>query len=59
MHSSWKPYHSLPHFRNKTLFGWLNFSPSFDKDADDEVATEQLIAEVDVAFIPHDNLEIS
>ena len=41
---------------------FLGFSPSFDKNPDDEVATEQLTALVDavnVTFIPNDNLEIS
>ena len=51
--SSWK---------QKSL--WLiGLSPSFDKDSDDEVATEQLTsvvnAQVDVTFISHDDPEIS
>ena len=40
------------HFVNNNLFG---FSPSFGKDSNHEVATEQLTAVVDVTFIPHNN----
>ena len=40
----------------------MGFSPSFGKDSDDEVATEQLTAvvdaRVDVTFMPHDVVEI-
>ena len=42
--------------KQKSLFC---FSPSFGKDSDDEEATEQLTGEVDVTFMPHDDLEIS
>ena len=45
--------------RNQKLFGWLGFSSSFGKDSDDEVATEQLSAVVDVTFMPHNNPKIS
>ena len=45
----------LPHIGNKNLFGWLGFSPSFGKDSDDELPTEQLTAVVDVTFMPHNN----
>ena len=31
------------------------FTITFGKDSDDEVATEQLTAVVDVTFMPHDN----
>ena len=41
----------------------LGFSPSFGKDFDDEVATEQLTGvvdvRVDVTFMPHNDPEIS
>ena len=41
----------------------MGFSPSFGKDSDDEVATEQLTgvvdARVDVTFMPNDDSEIS
>ena len=41
---------------------WLNFSPPFGKDSDEEVATEQLTRElnavVDVTFMPHENILI-
>ena len=51
------------HFGNKTLFDWLGFSPLFGKDSDDEVATEQQTAVVDmwvdVKFMSHDDPEIS
>ena len=47
------------HFGNKTLFDCLGFSPSFSKDSDDEVATEQLAAVVDVTFMPHHNPKMS
>ena len=43
------------HIWKQNLFGWLGFSPSFDKDSDHEVATEQQTAVVAVTFIPHDN----
>ena len=33
----------------------LGFSPSFGKDPDNEVATEQLTAVVDITFVPHNN----
>ena len=42
----------------KISFGLLSFLPSFGKDSDDEVATKQLTAVVDVTFLPHDNPEI-
>ena len=45
-------------FQNKT-FWLIEFSPSFGKDADGKVAIEQLTAEVDVIFMPHNNAEIS
>ena len=42
---------------------WLNFSPSFGKNSDDEVATEQLIAlvdvQIDVTLMPHNDPVIS
>ena len=34
---------------------WALFSPSFGKDSDNEIATEQLTTVVDVTFVPHDN----
>ena len=37
----------LLHFGNKHLFDWLGFSPTFGKDSDDKVATEQLTTVVD------------
>ena len=43
----------------KVSFGLLGFLPSFGKDSDDEVATKQLTAVVDVTFLLHDNPEIS
>ena len=45
----------------KVSFGLLGFSPSFGKDSDDEVATKQLTAVVDlgITFLPYDNPEIS
>ena len=49
MHISQKSYHNRI-WETKVL----GFSPSFGKDTDDEVATEQLTA-VDVTFMPHDN----
>ena len=33
----------------------LGFLPSFGKESDDEVATEQLTVVVDVTFVPDDN----
>ena len=49
MHVSQKSYH------NRILeTKVLGYSPSFGKDHDDKVATDQLTA-VDVAFMPHDN----
>ena len=36
----------------------IGFSPSFGKDSDDELPTEQPIAVVDVTFMPHNNPEI-
>ena len=48
----------LPHnyiSETKVYFGLLGFSPSFGKVSDDEVATKQLTAVVDVTFLPHDN----
>ena len=47
-HASRKSYHNC--ISEKSLFGWLGFSPSFGKDFDDEVATEQLTTVVDVTF---------
>ena len=56
-----QPYKS--HFGNNSLFGWLDFSLSFGKDSDGEVATEQLTgvvdARVDVTFMPDNDPEIS
>ena len=48
----------------KQKFLWLiRLSPSFNKDSDDEVATEQLTAvvdvQVDVTFMPRDDPKIS
>ena len=41
----------------------MSFSPSFGKDSNDEIATEQLTAavdaQVDVTFMPHDDPAIS
>ena len=57
MHASWKSYHNL--ISESKVLG---FSPSFDKNSNDEVATEQLTALVDaedVTFMSHDNPEIS
>ena len=43
----------------KPKFLWLiGLSPSFGKDFDDEVTTEQLTAVVDVTFMLLNNLEI-
>ena len=39
--------------KTKTSLADMSFSPSFDKDSDDKVVTEQLIAVVDVTFVPH------
>ena len=50
MHTSWKSYHNCISGAKV-----LEFSPSFAKDPDDEVATEQLTTVVDVTFVPHDN----
>ena len=56
MRNSRKSYHN--HIsETKVSFGLLGFSPSFGRDSDDEVATKQLTAVVDV--MPHDNPEIS
>ena len=41
-----------------SLADWT-FSPSFGKDSDDKIATEQLTALVDVTFMPYNNPEIS
>ena len=49
MYVSQKSYHN--HISETKVLG---FSPSFGKDHDDEVATEQLTA-VNVTFMPHDN----
>ena len=53
-----KSYHNHVS-ETKVSFGQLGFSPSFGKDSDDEIATEQLTAVVDSTFLPHDNPEIS
>ena len=47
--------------RNSEKSLWLIglFQPSFGKDFDDEVVTEQLTAVVDVTFMPHGDPEIS
>ena len=37
-------------FQKQNLLGWLGFSPTFGKDSDGEVATQQLAAVVDVIF---------
>ena len=50
MHASQKSYHNRI---SKTKV--LGFSPSFGKDPDDEVASEQLTAVKVVTFMPHDN----
>ena len=42
-----------------TEFYHNHISLSFGKDSDDEVATEQLTAVVDVTCMPHNNPEIS
>ena len=50
MCGSWmKSYHNYI-LEMKVSFGWLGYSPSFGKDSDDEVATKQLTAVVDVIF---------
>ena len=54
MDTSRKSYHN--HISETKILG---FSPSFGKDSDNELATEQLIAVVDVTFMLHDNPEIS
>ena len=47
--ASWKSYsHNRISVKNKNLFGWLDFSPSFGKDFVDEVITEQLTPVVGV-----------
>ena len=62
MHASWKSYGHNCILETKISLG---FSPSFGKDSDDEVAIEQLHVsaivdvQVDVTFMPHDDLEIS
>ena len=55
--ASQKSYHN--HILETKSLDWLGFSPSFGKDFDDEAATEQLTAVVDVTFMPHDDPEIS
>ena len=50
---------SIIAFRKQKSLGQLGFSTSFGKDSDDEVATQQLTAVVDVMFMPHDDPEIS
>ena len=57
MHASWKFYHNR--FQKQKSLGWLDFSPLLGKDSDDEVATEQLTAVVDVTSMSHNDLEIS
>ena len=55
------------HHRNLTIITFWKPKPLwliqlftiFGKDSDDEVATEQLTAVVDVTFMPHDNPETS
>ena len=59
MHASWISYHNRISETKVPLANWAQFSSSFGKDSDDEVANEQLNAVVDVIFTPHDNLEIS
>ena len=62
MHASRKSYGHNCILETKICLG---FSPSFGKDSDDEVATEQLHVsaivdvQVDVTFMPHDDPEIS
>ena len=57
MHTSQRSYHN--HI-SETKPSWLiGFSPSFGKDFDDEVATEELIVVVNVTFVPRDNPQIS
>ena len=46
-------------FRRQRSFADWALSLLFGKDSDDEVATKQLTAIVDVTFMPHDNPEIS
>ena len=46
-------------FRKQKSHWLIGLSPLLGKDSDDEVATEQLTAVVDVTFLPHDNPEIS
>ena len=55
------------HHRNLTIIAFWKQKPFwlirlftiFGKDFDDEVATEQLTAIIDVTFMSHDNPEIS
>ena len=51
-------YHNRISKTTVPLADWA-FSPSCGKDSDNEVATEQLTAVVDVTFMPNDNLKIS
>ena len=46
-------------FQKQNPLWLIGFSPSFGKDSDDEVATEQLTIVVDVIFMPRDNPQIS
>ena len=45
-------------FWKQKPFWLIRLFTIFGKDSDDEVATEQLTAVVDVTFIPHDNRNI-
>ena len=47
------------HFGNKSFFGWLGFSQSFNKDSGDEVAMEEPTVVADATFMSHNNPEIS
>ena len=58
MQRSRKSYHNRISETKVSLADWA-FHRHLAQDFDDEVATEQLTAVVDVTFMPHDNLEIS
>ena len=54
---SWKSYHNHISEKYLLLADWI--FRNHLRDSDDEVATEQLIAVVDVMFMPHNDPEIS
>ena len=56
MHASQKSYHNGILETKVSLADWAFHHHKY---FDDEVATEQLIAVVDVTFTPHNNPEIS